>query len=385
MDMKRKSFSSSQGPAKKVFKKSSQDDDDFERSNFEEELALMDELEEEFHAQSLESLESTEDIDSSQSANAKWARPPPAEINPGTDSIVFQQLDIDYYLGQAVSGMSGCTTGLVPIMRVFGVSMEGNSILCHVHGFLPYFFVPAPQNFQQSDCAKFREILNGALISDMKSNKENIRDPVLAVEIVQKENIYGYNIDGKKPYLKITVLLPKFLPAAGRLLENGIRWNGSDMQTFPVFETNINFEIKFMVDTKIVGCNWIEVPPRKYNLLTASGQRNPTSRCQIELEVDWKNLISHEPEGDWSKIAPVRILSFDIECAGRKGIFPEPNHDPVIQIANMVILLSYQSEQQMLKEWADFIRAVDPDIVTGYNIQNFDFPYLLNRAAHLKV
>ena len=28
---------------------------------------------------------------------------------------------------------------------------------------------------------------------------------------------------------------------------------------------------------------------------------------------------------------------------------------------------------------------MDPDIITGYNIQNFDFPYLLDRAAHLKV
>ena len=45
---------------------------------------------------------------------------------------------------------------------------------------------------------------------------------------------------------------------------------------------------------------------------------------------------SYAPEGDWSKIAPLRILSFDIECAGRKGIFPEASVDPVIQIANMV-------------------------------------------------
>ena len=28
---------------------------------------------------------------------------------------------------------------------------------------------------------------------------------------------------------------------------------------------------------------------------------------------------------------------------------------------------------------------VDPDILTGYNINNFDFPYLIERAAHLKV
>ena len=59
----------------------------------------------------------------------------------------------------------------------------------------------------------------------------------------------------------------------------------------------------------------------------------------------YDNIVSHAPEGTWSKIAPLRILSFDIECAGRKGIFPEASTDPVIQIANMVtrqgLFLSY--------------------------------------------
>ena len=31
------------------------------------------------------------------------------------------------------------------------------------------------------------------------------------------------------------------------------------------------------------------------------------------------------------------------------------------------------------------MKKVDPDIITGYNIVNFDLPYLLNRAAALKV
>ena len=48
--------------------------------------------------------------------------------------------------------------------------------------------------------------------------------------------------------------------------------------------------------------------------------------------------MSHTPEAEWLKIAPLRILSFDIECAGRKGIFPEPKVDPVIQIANVVTI-----------------------------------------------
>lgn len=49
-------------------------------------------------------------------------------------------------------------------------------------------------------------------------------------------------------------------------------------------------------------------------------------------------LISHTPEGKYSKMAPFRILSFDIECAGRKGLFPEPTHDPVIQVFPSVLI-----------------------------------------------
>jgi len=38
----------------------------------------------------------------------------------------------------------------------------------------------------------------------------------------------------------------------------------------------------------------------------------------------------------------------------------------------------------MLNGFGEFIRLVDPDIITGYNIMNFDTPYLVNRATHLK-
>lgn len=46
----------------------------------------------------------------------------------------------------------------------------------------------------------------------------------------------------------------------------------------------------------------------------------------------YSDLISHAAEGEYSKMAPFRVLSFDIECAGRKGHFPEAKHDPVIQV-----------------------------------------------------
>lgn len=39
----------------------------------------------------------------------------------------------------------------------------------------------------------------------------------------------------------------------------------------------------------------------------------------------------------------------------------------------------------MLKAWRDFVVEVDPDIITGYNIVNFDFPYIIERAEHLMI
>ena len=136
---------------------------------------------------------------------------------------------------------------------------------------------------------------------------------------------------------------------------------------------------------------------------------NRHSHCQIEAFIHYKDLIAHSNDGEWLKMAPLRILSFDIECAGRKGIFPEPEEDPVIQIANVVTrygeskpfvrnvfcldgsspivntqILGFATEDAMLMKWRDFVEEVDPDVIIGYNIANFDFPYLLDRAKHLK-
>jgi DNA polymerase delta subunit 1 len=48
-------------------------------------------------------------------------------------------------------------------------------------------------------------------------------------------------------------------------------------------------------------------------------------------------------------------------------------------------ILEYDAEEKMLMGWRDFLEEVDPDVIIGYNIANFDFPYLLDRAHHLRV
>ncbi|XP_074793541.1 DNA polymerase delta catalytic subunit [Natator depressus] len=389
-------------------------------SHFEEELAMLDEVEAEIALEMKESQPAPDTVPLgsliSSVGNPKWQRPPPPRINPAQDVLCFQQVELDYYVGVPVPGMPGATQGPVPVLRMFGVTAAGNSVCCHIHGFAPYFYVPAPAGFQPQHLSDFQRELNGAVLRDLRSNREGLSRAVLAVEMCSKESMYGYHGQRRLPFLKVTLALPRLVAPAKRLLEQGLRCEGLGVLGYPAYEANIDFEIRFMVDRDVVGCNWIELPPGKYRLRPEQLMGEPpkelakASLCQLEADVGWADFISHPPEGDWQGIAPLRVLSFDIECAGRKGIFPEPDKDPVIQVANMVLrqgerdpfirnvftlqscapivgsqVLCYQQEAELLKAWAEFVRIVDPDIVTGYNIQNFDLPYLLQRSQALKV
>ncbi|XP_076045368.1 DNA polymerase delta 1, catalytic subunit isoform X3 [Oratosquilla oratoria] len=383
-------------------------DDDF---NFEDSEEFLLEMEERMEIDSAEKG----DVDD-EDADSKWSRPPLAPLNPDTDNLVFQQIEIDHYIGKAMEGMPGQQLGQVPIMRMFGVTDAGHSVCCHVHGFSPYLYAACSSTFKQEHLGPFKNALNKAVLEDMRSNKEQIVDAVLDVDLVMRESIYGFHGNKPSQFLQITMALPRLIAAAKRLLGDGKVVFGTMNVAYEAYESNIDFEIRFMTDTHVVGCCWIELPAGSWK---SREEKDFVSRAQIEVDVAWDKFIAHPPEGEWSRVAPFRILSFDIECAGRKVynkqgrlincVFPEPNHDPVIQIGNMVQcqgesepfiriiftlkecapivgakVKSYEQEKNMLEDWAIFLRQVDPDIITGYNIGNFDFPYLINRAKHLK-
>ena len=251
---KRSNPDSSQGPSSK---KSKNEDCSFPPSTFEEELALLG---------SSPPVDSHTPTASSHQGGtqqrAKWARPPPPTIDPSTYPLIFQQIDIDHYIGGALSGMPGAKSGPVPVIRMFGVTMEGNSVCAHIHGFHPYFYVPVGSNgFLEEDCSAFRANLNHAVLEDMRYNKEGVQQAVLAVEICKNKcSMYGFYFNKKFPFLKITVALPRLVAATRRVLGSRMipPYGSLGGQSF---ESNVEFEVRFMVDTSVVGCNWIECPP----------------------------------------------------------------------------------------------------------------------------
>ncbi|KAF7596719.1 DNA-directed DNA polymerase delta [Aspergillus hancockii] len=347
-----------------------------------------------FEEEVLEKL--TQDINELKGSNSEkdqqWERPPLGEFDPTKENVCFQQIDAE----------EGTLTGGKPAVRLFGVTEAGQSVLMHVTGFQHYLYIAAPVNFTKEDCNPYRSFLESRL--------GGFQTMIQSVEVTLRENIYGYQGNQKSWYLKITVMEPKFISKVRGALESGgsgLNYKGlwGNVDKIPTFD-NIQYLLRFMIDTNISGMSWVEAKAGKYRLLDS---QQKLSNCQIEATVDYHDLIAHPPNGEWAKMAPLRILSFDIECAGRKGIFPEPNQDPVIQIANVVTrygeskpfirnvfvldtcslivntqILEFEKEEKLLMAWRDFVEKVDPDVIIGYNIANFDFPYLLDRAKHLK-
>ncbi|KAK3160118.1 hypothetical protein QOZ80_1BG0055410 [Eleusine coracana subsp. coracana] len=336
---------------------------------------------------------------------SRWKRPAlPADLVAGCSrAVAFQQLEIDYIIGESHKELLPNSSGPAAILRIFGVTKEGHSICCQVHGFEPYFYISCPSGMGPDDISRFHQTLEGR----MKESNRNSNVPrfVKRVEPVQKQTIMHYQPHQSQPFLKIVVALPTMVASCRGILEKGITIEGLGSKSFLTYESNILFALRFMIDCNIVGGNWIEVPAGKYRKAARI-----MSYCQLELDCVYSDLMSHAAEGEYSKMAPFRILSFDIECAGRKGHFPEPTHDPVIQIANLVTLqgegqpfvrnvmtlkscspivgvdvMSFETERDILLAWRDFIREVDPDIIIGYNICKFDLPYLIERAEVLKI
>jgi DNA polymerase elongation subunit (family B) len=115
-------------------------------------------------------------------------------------------------------------------------------------------------------------------------------------------------------------------------------------------------------------------------------------------------------------IAPIRWLSYDIECIPWDGErrFPKAEMDPIICISchveqpghpvlrcsfnfgegevapvtfkgEPVYVYNFADERDMLANFAEFIRLCDPDVITGYNIETFDNRYVLDRAEALGI
>lgn len=227
------------------------------------------------------------------------------------------------------------------IIQLFGrLSPSNKSINVTLSGWNPYFFIEQPNGWDHGKhraafALKLTELLSNHLAEAhprlLKTFGTMECDCIMGIEQVRGTDIMGFRpaSEQNKPFLKIVIAAPLFVKPLRECLENEDLALGGEFAMISkrkTFNSNLEPVLQFMVDKNISGCQWCQVP------FGIQDTHITKTTCDIEVRscsVDQLQLLELAEKSDTGSI---RILSFDLEAAGRKGIFPDPAIDPVIQI-----------------------------------------------------
>jgi len=219
------------------------------------------------------------------------------------------------------------------IVELFGKTRDKKSITILSYGAKPYFFIVEPK-------PGVDEVLK--------------KDP--GVVSVDYDKLF-YKAK-ERDVLRVTIKHPWEVP------EYRNRWK----RDFDILAADIPFHHRYLYDNDIGAC--ISV--------TGDVVENDTYCTDIVLKMDsLKNIESFDPG--------LKVLSFDIEnsianetiyiigCAvGEDG-----------KITETKVLEG--NEKEIITGFAKYIESVDPDIISGYNIDNYDIRHIIKRAKVNKV
>ncbi len=278
--------------------------------------------------------------------------------------MIFQILDANYSYDSDRN----------PLVQLFGSTPEGKSVTCRVAGFRPYFYAGV-----EDGC--------------LKRAAEDLRAWGLEVEEVERFEPIGYQSSPKK-MLKITTIDPKEVRSLRERVREvpGIK---------AVYETDILFKNRFLIDQALGGMGWVEAPIPEWALGQDASHAAHAAHAAPIVNVQTLHPVQHEAN------APLRFMSFDIECLPDHGAMPKAEVSPVILISmafqpeyqgqkDLVLVgknidcirsdtRSCRDEYDLLAQFASIIRDYNPDILAGYNSNEFDFPYLQERAKQQRV
>jgi len=219
-------------------------------------------------------------------------------------------------------------------IHLYGKTQDGRSIAVKYPGFEPYFFVvdPPPD------------------ITEMLERDERVR------RLEDAELLYkGEMVKCKR----VVVTYPWLVPDIRKTV----------IPRAVVLAADIPFHFRFMYDMNLGSC------------VRVSGDELDEKTYRTDLVVKATRL---EPIRAF--IPKLTILSFDVETS-----LKEPKIyclSATVKKGDKVESRSFpgdgpEAERKMINDFSDFIRDMDPDVITGYNIDGFDIPQLVQRAQAL--
>ena len=260
-------------------------------------------------------------------------------------------LDIDYV-----------TFDEKPVIRLFSKQGDKNVILLD-DTFEPYLYVVSDEI---DEC-----------INEIQENLEDVR----AERIVKKD----FQIE--KEFIKVTFKHPQEL-AKNR---DKLRDLEGVMQ---IREFDIPFYRRYLMDRDVIPMTEVTaIGEEVESFLNLDSKKQDIKIIKL---TDKLRRASEYPQ-------KFRIISFDLEVRNPHGM-PNSEDDEIIMIGvasnfgiNQVISTKTNSadrddfvnqvgsEKEMIEEFVRIIKENNVDIIVGYNSDNFDFPYLKDRAKILDV
>ncbi len=261
-----------------------------------------------------------------------------------TEKLVFTPLDASYEV-----------MGREPVIVIWAVAENGDRIVLLDRRFRPYFYALLAPDADPDQVARRVKMLSRA------------KSPILSVELLERK-YYGR----PRKVLKITTLLPE---AVREYREEVRRLEGVE----DVLEADIRFAMRYMIDKSLYPFRW-------YEAKVADKGRQPGYRVSRVYEIQ-EDPVETSDRG----LPSLRLLAFDIEVYSRRGS-PKPERDPVIIIAvkdssgrEKVFTAKGRDDREVIAGFVSYVREFDPDIIVGYNSNNFDWPYLMKRSRHVGV
>lgn len=295
---------------------------------------------------------------------------------------------------------------------MFGVTENSESVCLKVDDFTPYFFAKIPDELQSKWTDFHTTEVKNYLIKKLWKSKKGL----VKVTVIDKFDIDGFKNEERFKFLKIifknekTYKRAKYILSPGALRPKPVIPSISPKDLiFTLYEANIEPFIRFCHIQDIKTAGWVRVD--KYIF-------EENSRCQIDIAAKWHMIKPLQI----NKISPFTIGSFDIESISQRGkeaqknIFPDyslkddyitqigitlykfgakecvevmhtlvnPETQKVDSLEN-IELFTYKSEKQLILGFFEFLKKIDLDYITGYNINTFDWTYIYERCKLLEI
>src|SRR5438876_881709 len=218
----------------------------------------------------------------------------------------------------------------LPVIQLFGRTREGQSITIEHSGFQPYFFVVEPP-----------QSLRGAFG----------RDP----QVVKLEDV-TLQVEGRPtPCARVVLRQPWKTP---EYREQARRYESTPL------EADIPFQHRFIYDMDLGAAVRVH-----------GTEADPAGKYTTDLF-----LIADRFEACDPFRPALRVLSFDIENSIQDGhifcigiVYREAG-----EIKTRVL---EGNEREIVEGFIKLVHELDPDIISGYNIDGYDLPVLIDRAA----